>query len=220
MTEQLWGDIDEYFEQALLGEDTVLADVLAASTAAGLPSINVSPLQGKLLHLLATAQGAARILEVGTLGGYSGIWLARALRLPGKLITLEVNPRHAEVARQSFARAGVADRVELHVAPALETLERLRAERGALFDLVFIDADKPNNLNYVQAALALSRPGTLIVVDNVVRGGAVLRADSDASADGVRRMTQWIAQEPRLSTTVIQTVGHKGHDGFLLARVQ
>jgi len=157
---------------------------------------------------------------VGTLGGYSGTWLARALPPVGRLVTLEVNPHHAEVARQNFVRAGVAGRVDLHVGPALETLARFQAERLAPFDLTFIDADKVNNLGYVQVALALSRPGALIVVDNVVRDGVIVAKDRDAAAEAVRRMTEWIGREPRLSATVIQTVGTKCYDGFLLARVQ
>jgi predicted O-methyltransferase YrrM len=219
MAEQIWVDVDGYFEGRLLPADPALEATLAGSAAAGLPEIAVSPSQGKLLQLLAIAQGAQRILEVGTLGGYSGTWLARALPPGGKLVTLELNPHHAEVARENFARAGLADRVELHVGPALETLAKLRAAAVAAFDLVFIDADKPNNLGYVQAALGLSRPGTMIIVDNVARGGAVVRNPSDANADGVRRMVDWVAKEARLSATVVQTVGRKGYDGFLLARV-
>jgi predicted O-methyltransferase YrrM len=173
-----------------------------------------------LLQLLALAQGARRILEVGTLGGFSTLWLARALPSDGRLVTLEMEPRHAEVARGNFVRAGLADRIELYVGAALDTLARLHAERVAPFDFVFIDADKPNNLAYVQAALNLSRLGTLIVVDNVVREGAVVASRRDGAAEGVRRMAEWIRHEPRLGATVIQTVGAKGHDGFLLARVQ
>jgi predicted O-methyltransferase YrrM len=219
MSEALWNEVDRYFESQLLARDSALEAALEASDAAGLPEIAVSPSQGKLLHLLAVVHGATRILEVGTLGGYSGIWLARALPAGGRLVTLELNPHHAETARSNFARAGLTDRVEQHVGPALYTLTRFEAERIAPFDLTFIDADKPNNLPYVQAALALSRPGALIVVDNVVREGAVVSANPDASSAAVRRMTEWIGREPRLSATVIQTVGSKGHDGFLVARV-
>jgi predicted O-methyltransferase YrrM len=219
MTERIWTDVDAYFEQWLVPADPVLEATLAGSDAAGLPEIAVSPSQGKLLQLLALAQGAHRVLEVGTLGGYSGIWLARALPPGGRLVTLELDPHHAEVARQNFVRAGLADRIEQHVGPALETLARLRSEAVAPFDLVFIDADKPNNPGYVQAALGLSRRGTMIIVDNVPRGGAVVSDPSEAGADGVRRMVEWVAREPRLSATVIQTVGRKGYDGFMLARV-
>jgi len=220
MSEALWNEVDRYFESQLLAPDAALEAALKASVAAGLPEIAVSPSQGKLLHLLAIVHGAVRILEIGTLGGYSGIWLARALPAAGRLVTLELNPHHAATARSNFARAGLTDRVEQHVGPALETLTRFEAERIAPFDLTFIDADKPNNLPYVQAALALSHPGALIVVDNVVREGAVVSANPDAASAAVRRMTEWIGREPRLSATVIQTVGSKGHDGFLVARVQ
>jgi predicted O-methyltransferase YrrM len=220
MSDKTWSAVEAYFEEQLIPSDPALEAALQASKAAGLPSIQVSASQGKLLHLLALAQGARRILEVGTLGGFSTLWLARALPSDGHLVTLELEPRHAEVARGNFVRAGLAERIELHVGPALDTLAQLRAERVAPFDFVFIDADKPNNLGYVQAALDLSRVGTLIVVDNVVREGAVVARRRDAAAEGVRRMADWIRREPRLSATVIQTVGAKGHDGFLLARVQ
>jgi predicted O-methyltransferase YrrM len=220
MSDSIWSSVEEYFERQLLPADPVLEAALEASAAAGLPPIQVSASQGKLLHLLALAHGSRRILEVGTLGGYSTLWLARALPSDGRLITLELEPRHAEVARGNFARAGLAERIELHVGPALATLTRLQAEHVSPFDFVFIDADKPNNLAYVQAALEMSRAGTLIVVDNVVRKGAVIAKRRDAAGEGVRRMADWIGREPRLSATVIQTVGDKGYDGFLLARVQ
>ena len=219
MSEDTWSAVESYFDGQLIVADPILESVLAASAAAGLPRIQISPSQGKLLHLLALTQGAQRILEIGTLGGYSAIWLARALPSDGHLVTLERDPRHAEVARQNFELAGLADRISLHVGPALETLAQWRAPPMMPFDLIFIDADKPNNLGYVQAALTLSRPGTLIIVDNVVREGAVV-ASHRAAAAGVRRMTEWIGREPRLSATVLQTVGAKGYDGFLLARVQ
>jgi predicted O-methyltransferase YrrM len=220
MSDAIWAAVDSYFEEQLIASDPALEAALSASAAAGLPSIQVSVCQGKMLHLLALARGARRILEVGTLGGYSTIWLARALPADGKLITLELEPHHATVAKENFARAGVAVRVELLLGPALRSLTQLREQRVAPFDFVFIDADKPNNLAYVQAALTLSEPGALIVVDNVVRGGRVVASESDSSAEGVRRMAAWIATEPRLSATVIQTVGTKGYDGFLLARVR
>jgi predicted O-methyltransferase YrrM len=220
MSYETWCAVEAYFDGQLIAADPALEAALAASAAAGLPPIQVSASQGKLLHLLALTQGARRILEIGTLGGYSAIWLARALPADGRLVTLEREPRHAEVARQNFERAGLAERIELHVGPALDTLARWRAPPVAPFDFFFIDAYKPNNLGYVQAALALSRPGSLIVVDNVVRDGAVVAPRRGAAAQGVRRMTEWIAGEPRLSATVLQTVGAKGYDGFLLARVQ
>ena len=220
MSDKTWSAVEAYFEEQLIPSDPALEAALQASKAAGLPSIQVSASQGKLLHLLALAQGARRILEVGTLGGFSTLWLARALPSDGHLVTLELEPRHAEVARGNFVRAGLAECIELHVGPALDTLAQLRAERVAPFDFVFIDADKPNNLGHVQAALDLSRVGTLIVVDNIVREGAVVARRRDAAAEGVRRMADWIRREPRLSATVIQTVGAKGYDGFLLARVQ
>jgi predicted O-methyltransferase YrrM len=220
MSEETWSAVESYFDAELNVSDPELDAAIAASAAAGLPSIQVSAAQGKLLYLLALAQGAHRILEVGTLGGYSTLWLARGLSLGGRLVTLELDPHHAEVARRNFTNAKIADRVELHVGPALETLARLRAQHVAPFDLVFIDADKVNNLHYVQAALELSRTGTLIVVDNVVRDGSVLTSKHDAAAQAVRRMAAWIGAEPRLAATVTQTVGSKGYDGFLLARVQ
>jgi len=219
MSEKLWAEVDAYFEGQLIPEEAAMRAALAASEAAGLPAIQISAAQGKLLHLLALTQGAQRILEVGTLGGYSTLWLARALPPHGRLITLELEAHHAQVARQNFERAALADRIEIRVGPALQSLKRLGAELAAPFDFVFIDADKPNNLSYVQAALQMSRPGTLIVVDNVVREGSVLRKPGDASAKGVRAMTEWIGQQKRLAATVIQTVGVKGYDGFLLARV-
>jgi len=220
MSENTWSAVDAYFTGALNSADPILDAAVRASVAAGLPSIQVSAAQGKMLHVLALAQGAKRILELGTLGGYSAIWLARALPADGRLVTLELDPKHAEVAGRNFVHAGIAERIELHVGPALDTLARLGAQRTEPFDLVFIDADKPNNLNYVQAALELSRVGALIIVDNVVREGAVISRERDAAAEGVRRMVEWIGGEPRLSATVIQTVGDKGYDGFLLARVQ
>lgn len=219
MGEELWTAVDQYFDAQLLRADPVLAGALAASTAAGLPAIQVSPSQGQLLQLLALGCGARRILEVGTLGGYSGICLARALPPGGRLVTLELEPHHAAVAHDGFERAGLADRVEIIVGPALESLSRLREQGVAPFDFVFIDADKENNLGYVRGALALARPGTLLLIDNVVRRGAVLKGGHDAAVDGIRRMTEWIGREPRLSASVIQTVGEKGYDGFLLARV-
>ena len=220
MLEETWTAVESYYDAELNAQDPVLEAAIEVSIAAGLPPIQVSAAQGKLLYLLALAQSARRILEVGTLGGYSALWLARALSVDGRLVTLELNPHHAEVARRNFANAKIEDRIELHVGPALETLARLRAQQVAPFDLVFIDADKANNLGYMQAALELSRVGTLIMVDNVVREGSVLSPMRDAAAQGVRKLAAWVGTEPRLAATVIQTVGNKGYDGFLLARVQ
>jgi predicted O-methyltransferase YrrM len=220
MAERIWTAVDDYFDKELNAADAVLDAVVKASVASGLPSIQVSTAQGKLLYLLALTQGARRILEIGTLGGYSAVWLGRALPPDGRLVTLEVNPHHAEVARRNFVTAKVDDRIDIQVGPALESLKQLRAQGVAPFDLVFIDADKVNNLLYIQAALGLSRIGTLIMVDNVVRDGAVVSESQDQAVQGVRNMTAWIGAEPRLAATVIQTVGSKGYDGFLLARVQ
>jgi predicted O-methyltransferase YrrM len=220
VAERIWNAVDAYFDTELNAVDATLDSAVEASVAAGLPSIQVSAAQGKFLYLLALAQGARRILEVGTLGGYSALWLVRALPTDGRLVTLEVNPRHAEVARRNFLAAEVAARIDLLVGPALESLARLHAQGVAPFDLVFIDADKVNNLGYVQAALRLSRIGTLIMVDNVVRQGSIVSANHDEAVQGVRSMTTWIGAHRRLAATVIQTVGNKGYDGFLLARVQ
>jgi predicted O-methyltransferase YrrM len=216
VSEDLWTRVDDYFDIALVPSDPALDAALKASEAGGLPSIQVTAAQGKQLYLLARAVGARRILEVGTLGGYSTIWLARALPDGGQLITLEVDPHHAEVARTNLANAGLADRTEVRVGPALETLPNVEGP----FDLVFIDADKPNNANYFTHAVRLSRPGTVIIVDNVVREGAVVDASSDSVAvQGVHRLVDTVTAQPRVSATVIQTVGAKGYDGYLLAVV-
>jgi predicted O-methyltransferase YrrM len=205
----------------LLGDDPALDAALEANKAGGLPAIDVSPVQGKLLHLLARAAGARRILEVGTLGGYSTIWLARALPDDGRVVTLEIDPHHAEVARANLDRAGIGARVDIRVGPALETFAALTAAGEAPFDLVFIDADKQNNANYVRAAIGLARPGALIIVDNVVREGRVLDADSeDPMVQGTRRLFDMLADEPRLDATAIQTVGVKKWDGLVVALVR
>jgi predicted O-methyltransferase YrrM len=215
-----WTAVDRFLTDLLVPPDPALDAALRDSDAAGLPAISVSPNQGKLLQLLARALGARTILEVGTLGGYSTIWLARALPPGGRLVTLESEPKHADVARANLARAGLADVVELRLGPALETLPRLAAEGRGPFDLVFIDADKPSTADYLTWALRLSRRGSLIVVDNVVRDGAVIDADSaDPKVRGVRRFHEALAAEPRVSATAIQTVGSKGYDGFALALV-
>jgi len=220
MAQDQWTRVDRYFDDLLVSPDPALDAAWHASAAAGLPPHNVSPTQGKLLALLARVQGARAILEIGTLGGYSAIWLARALPAGGHLVTLEADPRHAEVARANIAHAGVSDLVELRVGRALETLPHLAAEGRGPFDLVFIDADKPSNPEYFAWALTLTRRGSLIIADNVVRDGAVADAEStDSNVRGVRRFMDALAAEPRVSATAIQTVGSKGYDGFTLAVV-
>ncbi|WP_326612397.1 O-methyltransferase [Streptomyces scopuliridis] len=220
MSQEQWNAVDRYFTDQLAPADEALSAALAASDAAGLPAINVAPNQGKFLHLLARIQGARTVLEIGTLGGYSAIWLARALPEDGKLISLEYDPAHAEVARANLAHAGLDKIAEVRTGAALETLPVLAAEDAGPFDLVFIDADKQNNPHYVEWALKLTRPGSVIIVDNVVRNGAVTDADStDASVQGTRRVIELMAEHPRLSATAVQTVGSKGYDGFALARV-
>ncbi|RGD57926.1 O-methyltransferase [Kitasatospora xanthocidica] len=216
-----WDAVDAYFSEQLVGHDPVLESATAAADAAGLPKIAVAPNQGKLLHLLALTQGAKRILEVGTLGGYSAIWLARALPADGTLLTLELDPRHAEVARGNLAAAGLAGVAEVRVGRAADSLTVLVEQGVEPFDLVFIDADKPSNPEYFRRALQLTRPGSLIIVDNVVRGGAVADADStDPAVVGTRALHELIAAEPTVTATSVQTVGSKGYDGFTLARVR
>ncbi|MFD3536453.1 O-methyltransferase [Streptomyces sp. NPDC058664] len=219
-TNPQWNAVDAYFTETIAPADEALTAALAASSAAGLPEIAVAPNQGKLLHLLAQTQGARNILEIGTLGGYSTIWLARALPADGRLITLEYDPAHADVARANIARAGLEKIVEVRTGAALDTLPLLEAEGAGPFDLVFIDADKVNNPRYVEWALKLSRPGTVIIVDNVVRGGRITTPDPDDPAiTGTRELFDLVAREPRLDATAVQTVGTKGYDGLLLARV-
>lgn len=220
MSQARWEAVDHFLADLLVRPDEALTAALDANAAAGLPPIDVSPTQGKLLMLLAQIQQARTILEIGTLGGYSTIWLARALPAGGHLISLEADPRHAQVAQANVARAGLAGLVEIRVGRALDTLPRIAAEGRGPFDLFFIDADKPSNPDYFSWALRLSRPGSLIIADNVVRDGAVAEAASnDASARGVRRFLELMAAEPRVSATAIQTVGSKGYDGFAIARV-
>jgi predicted O-methyltransferase YrrM len=225
MSQERWTAVDRYITDLLVPPDPALDAALQASAAAGLPPIAVSPNQGKLLHLLARVHGTRTVLELGTLGGYSTIWLARALPAGGCLLTLEANPQYAELARANIARAGLADVVELRVGPALETLPQLAAEDRGPYDLVFIDADKQNNPGYLEWALKLTRRGSLIVTDNVVRGGAVIDpAGYDpklgaGGVEGVRRFFELLAAEPRVSATAIQTVGSKGYDGLALVRV-
>ncbi len=220
MDKQLWTAVDQYTTNLLMPPDPALDAALAASDAAGLPSISVSPSQGKLLMLLARLAGASRILEIGTLGGYSSIWLARALGSGGRLITLEANPRHAEVARANIAHAGFASVVEVRLGDARAGIQQLAAEGSGPFDLIFIDADKQSIPHYLEWSLRLSRRGSLIVVDNVIRDGALIDAKSkDANVQGARRMHEMLAAEPRVSATTLQTVGSKGYDGFTLALV-
>ena len=216
MSEKFWSDVDHYFEDALIGNDPALNAAREASQKAGLPDIAVSPNQGKLLHLMARMIGARRILEVGTLGGYSAIWLARALPPGGELITLEYHPKHADVARANIANAGLSDRVKVITGAALDTLPTLSGP----FDLSFIDADKQSNPDYFRWALKLSRRGSVIVVDNVVREGKVIDVGSDdANIKGIRRLIEIMAAESRVSVTAIQTVGVKGYDGLAVALV-
>ncbi len=220
MIQEQWTAVDRYITDLLVRSDCALDAALQASAAAGLPSIQVSPNQGKLLHLLATMQGAKNILEIGTLGGYSTIWLARALADGGRMITLEADPKHAQVARANLARAGLGHVVDVRLGRAAETLPRLAAEGHGPFDVIFIDADKPSIPEYFVWALKLSRRGSLIIVDNVVRKGTVIDAGSgDASIQGVRRFNELLAAEPRVSATTIQTVGSKGYDGFTFVLV-
>lgn len=220
MSKDGWAAVDNYIAESLLLADETLAAALADNTAAGLPAIDVSAAQGKLLHLMARMSGARRILELGTLGGYSTIWLARALPADGKLITLEAEAKHASVAQANIERAGVASRVEIRLGLALDSLAQLEREKAAPFDFIFIDADKPNIPEYVQWALKFSRTGTAIVIDNVIRGGAVIDENSgDANVQGVRRLFAMLHEEPRLDATSIQTVGAKGYDGLVFALV-
>jgi predicted O-methyltransferase YrrM len=220
MTQEKWTEVDLYITDRLLPPDPILDAVLQASEAAGLPPHNVSPNQGKLLMLLASIHKANNILEIGTLGGYSTIWLARALPANGRLITLESDPEHAEVARNNITRAGLNSTVEVRVGKAVDTLAMLATENIHPFDLIFIDADKPSNPEYFLWALKLSRKGSLIVADNVVRDGAVIEENSaDPKVQGVRRFNEMLGSEPRVTATAIQTVGSKGYDGFAIALV-
>ena len=219
MPDQVWADVDEFFESNLLPADDVLRATLETNVAEQLPPIAVTPPQGKLLHLLARACGARRILEIGTLGAYSTIWMARALPPGGQLITLEIDLHHAEVARRNLARAKLSDRVEVRVGRAADLLDAMQGFVQP-FDFVFIDADKASSDNYFKAVLTLSHPGTVIIVDNVVRSGKVADASSDdEDIQGIRRMTEWLKTQKNISATAIQTVGGKSYDGFLMAIV-
>lgn len=220
MNPERWTAVDDYLSNILVGSDPVLEAASQAAIDAGLPPISVTPNQGKFLQLLARGMGARRILEIGTLAGYSTLWLARALPADGRLVTLEFEPKHAEVARANFTRANIDALVDLRVGPALDSLPRIAVEGSGPFDFIFIDADKENYPSYFTWAVRLARAGTLIVADNVVRDGAVIDdASSDPRVHGVRQMHELIAQEKRVSATAIQTVGSKGYDGFTLAMV-
>lgn len=219
-TEERTNEVDHYLSSLFAPHDAALQGTLQASTAGGLPEIQVSPVQGKLLHMLARLQNARAILEIGTLGGYSTIWLARGLAPGGRVVTLEYEPKHAEVARANFARAGLADSIEIHVGRAIEILPRLAADGRGPFDLVFIDADKASNPDYFTWALKLTRPASLILIDNVVREGKVTDAsNTDPDVTGTRRALEMMAAEPRVSATAIQVVGVKGWDGIAIALV-
>jgi predicted O-methyltransferase YrrM len=220
MSWERWSAVDEYVTGLLVGEDPVLDAALRESEQAGLPPIAVSPSQGKLLSLVARIHGARRILELGTLGGYSTIWLARALPEDGRLVSLELKEDYAQVAAANIARSGLAERVEIRVGPALESLQELRAEGGEPFDMVFIDADKRSTPEYFTEVLELVRPGAVILTDNVVRDGALIDMDDrDPHIVGMRRFHELLSEEPHVSATTIQTVGVKGYDGFTLALV-
>lgn len=220
MPDDRWAEVDEFVDATIAPDDEALRRAVERAAAAGLPEIQVTPAQGKLLHLLARSIGARTALEFGTLGGYSSIWIGRALPDGGRLTTLEADPAYAEVARESIAAAGLADTVEMRIGPALETLPQLDAEGAGPFDLVFIDADKVNTPEYFAWALDHTRPGALIVADNVVRAGTLAEADSDdPTIVAQRRLHEWLAGEKRVSATTIQTVGTKGYDGFTLGLV-
>jgi predicted O-methyltransferase YrrM len=220
MTKKIWESVDKYLGEMLIPQDSTLEQALAAAAAAKLPAIQVSSVQGKLLHLLARIMGARNILEIGTLGGYSTIWMARALPEGGRVITLEADPKHAEVARKNFAHAGVENKVELRLGKALDTLPQVAAEMRDPFDMFFIDANKSNMPEYFEWSLKLARKGSVIIADNVVREGAVLDANSkDADIQGIRRFLEMVGKEKRVSATALQTVSTKNYDGFALALV-
>jgi predicted O-methyltransferase YrrM len=215
MSEKLWAEVDGLFAEKFLGVDEALKACQRAAKAAGLPHIAVSAAQGKMLHLMAKSIGAKRILEIGTLGGYSAIWMARALPADGKLVTLEIDPKHAKVAKASIEAAGLGPRVDVQIGAAIDLLPKLLGP----FDFSFIDADKENSMPYFEHAVRLSRKGALIVVDNVVREGKVIDPNGNSMVQGVRRLFDALAADKRVSATAIQTVGDKGYDGFLLATV-
>ncbi|WP_335871546.1 O-methyltransferase [Bacillus sp. 2205SS5-2] len=217
----VWTKVDDYFSEELIGEDVVMEGILEANQAANLPAIDVSPNQGKFLNLLAKVKGAKRILEIGTLGGYSTTWLARALPVEGQLVTLEYSEKHAKVATENLKNAGVDHLVNIFVGPALDTLPTLADKGFSSFDLIFIDADKVNNPQYVKWGIELAKPGAIMIVDNVTRGGRVLDSSSeDESVQGVRNCLELLKSDPRIDSTAIQTVGAKGYDGFVMGIVQ
>ena len=216
-----WSAVDDYLIDALHIPDPILDRAIAESQAAGLPEIQVSETLGKFLHLLARIHHAKRILEIGTLGGYSTIWLARALPPDGKLITIELDPAHAEIARRNLRSAGIADRVDLRLGAALDILPQIESDGESAFDLIFIDADKPSNVAYLEWAVKLSRSGAVIVLDNIVRDGAIIQVDSaDEKVQGSRAALEWLGNHPQIESTAIQTVGAKGYDGFAIALVK
>ena len=220
MTKDVWEAVDKYFDEMLIPHDSALDDALAAASAENLPAIQVSSVQGKLLHLLARIMSARNILEIGTLGGYSTIWMARALPEGGRIITLEADPKHAEVAQKNFTRAGVENKIELRLGKALDTLPKVAADGRAPFDMFFIDANKSNMPEYFEWSLKLARKGSVIIADNVVREGAVLDARSkDADIQGIRRFLEMVGKEKRVSGTALQTVSTKNYDGFALVLV-
>lgn len=220
MSDETYQAVDRYLEDLFVGDDPVLTAAQERADAAGMPAIAVSAMSGRLLQVLASACNARRVLEVGTLAGYSTIHLARALPEDGEVVTIERSPEHAEVARANLDAAGLAASVDVRIGPGLDVLDQLIADDAGPFDLVFIDADKKPYTEYLQAALALSRPGTVIVADNVVRRGLVVRPDGDEAAEGVRRFTEALAADDRLVSCVVQTVGAKGHDGMAIAVVR
>ena len=220
-TQKMWTEVDEYFGDHLLKSDAALDAILAANRKAGLPPIDVTPLHGKFLELLVRMSSARRVLEIGMLGGYSTAWMARALPSDGRVISLELEQRHADIARKNLESVNLSDRVEIRVGRAADSLQKLVAEKAAPFDLIFIDADKAGYPDYLDWSLKLSRPGTVIVADNVVREGAVIDPKSaDPNVQGVRRFTEKLAAEPRLTATALQTVSSKKHDGLILATVR
>ncbi len=220
MLNNVWKNVDEYFIDKLIPSDKTLEGVLQTNKEAGIPEIDVSPTQGKFLYLLAKIKGAKNILEIGTLGGYSSLWFARALPETGKVYTLEIEPKYAKIAKQNIKNAGCASKVEVLVGSALDTLPTLK-DKGLLFDLIFIDADKPNNPHYLKWALALANNGALIIGDNVVRNGEVIDEKSeDERVQGVRQFMDLLEKDPRIESTAIQTVGNKGYDGFVISIVK
>lgn len=221
MDQGIWITVDRYLTDHLISPDHSMDEALEANACAGLPAIDVAPTQGKLLHLMARMQGSRRILEIGTLGGYSTIWLASALPADGRLVTLELDPKHAQVAMSNISRAGLAAVVDIRVGPALDSLAKLAEENSGPFDLIFLDADKPNNPNYLDWAIKLSRPGTVIIGDNVIRDGAIVDpASEDPRIIGTRTFLEKLGSDPRLDATAIQTVSSKGYDGFALTIVK